>query len=135
MGGTSCWLVYDADRILSKKDAQGWFGKSYTDAHPATFPPLDEYKTWPELLRSWGEARGLNLRKVNGAGVEAKVTKDEIFDFIQYVYGGAESYVDPAKMLTWNGDAYLVHRLVNLRAFVAKHLDTGVQYAIRAANS
>ncbi|AXW00532.1 hypothetical protein CJO81_06985 [Ralstonia solanacearum] len=62
----------------------------------------------------------------------ARVKKTQILDFIDFAYGQYASYGDPAQMLTWKGRAYLVNRLVDLKAFVAQQLNSRLRYELVA---
>jgi hypothetical protein len=81
---------------------------------------------------SWARERGLQIDESEPLAVSVKVKKDQLADFVEYVYGKDPSYKDPAKMLTWKGKAYLVHQLDDLRAFVAQELNPRLWYKLKA---
>jgi hypothetical protein len=82
-------------------------------------------------LKQWCEKRGIDFVD-EGLIIRAKVKKDQIIDFIEFVYGNDPSYTDPAKMLTWKGKAYLASSLTNLRAFAAQQLNPRLWYELNA---
>jgi hypothetical protein len=84
-------------------------------------------------LRQWSKERSVQLsQSEDGLTRSAKVKKQHIADFIEYVYGADPSYNDPATMLTWKGRAYLANSLTDLRAFVAKELNPRLWHELKA---
>jgi hypothetical protein len=93
--------------------------------------PPGNNPAWPWILRQW--CKNNEIKFVDeGLIVTAKVKKHQIEDFIQCVYARDPFYFEPAKMLTWNGRAYLANRLTDLRAFVAQELNPRLWYEIKA---
>jgi len=127
-----CWVSYDTDRALQKKVNQGWYGDKDSACVPISgFPAPPSNSMWIALIHTWSKERGVELlRGDDGLTWTAKVKQRQIADFIEYVYGSDPSYNDPAKMLTWQGRAYLANALTNLRAFVAQDLNPRLWYVL-----
>jgi len=128
-----CWISFDTDRALQSRIKQGHFGdKDNLNIPIDNFPaPPSAHYCWTGTVCGW--CRENNIKFVNeGLFVHAKVKKKQIEDFIEYVYGGDPSYFQPAKMLTWQGHAYLANSLNDLRSFVAQELSPRLWYQLNA---
>ena len=127
----NCWIDLSKDRSLKLRVEKGKFGdvlKSTTAFFPA---PPNSRSCWPGTVSRWCKER--NLSPTWGdLDVRVTVTKTQIEDFIDYVYRDSASYWDPAQMLMWEGRAYLVNSLTNLRAFVAQELNPKRKYELKA---
>jgi len=122
-----CWVTYKNDKALQSKVRRGVFGKSL----PLDGFPAPSQGGWPGLLVQWCKKREIQFVD-EGLTVRAKVKRDQIIDFIEFVYADDRSYNDPAKMLTWEGKAYLANSLTNLRAFAAQKLNPRLWYELVA---
>lgn len=129
----NCWITYETDRSLQSRIKRGDFSNEGGPYIPITCLPAPSGNgaCWPGILREWCRKDGVKFID-QGLIVSAKVKKQQIENFIQYVYADDPSYSDPAKMLTWKGRAYLANSLTNLRAFVAKELNSRLWYEIKA---
>lgn len=123
-----CWLEFPTDRSLITRVKRGEFG----DAPPISeFPPRSSGSAWPSVLLEWSRIRGLDAVN-DGLVVSVSAKKEMVEDFITFVYDKDSMYSDPARMLTWQGRAYLAHRLTDLRAFVAQQLSPRLRYLLKA---
>jgi len=128
---TRCWVAFKNDLALQKKINDGWFTDERGFYLPIShFPGTPTNSYWPDALRKWAGGCGVTVAEVDDETYSAQVTSSQILDFIEFVYGSDSSYNDPAMMLTWKGRAYLVHPLIDLRAFVAKELDPKLLYEL-----
>jgi len=87
---------------------------------------------WTGVLRDWCQSRNINWREIDGTTVAAKVKRDQIRDFVEFVYADAPIYNDPEQMFIWKGKAYMAHGLADLRAFVAQELNPRLWYELMA---
>src|ERR1017187_3740084 len=92
----SCSLGFQSDRSLKSKVTKGWY-----EGDVPGFPAPPSGSNWIGLLWRWAKERGIAVDLSNPLAVSARVKKDQIVDFIEYVYGKDPSYCDPARMLTW----------------------------------
>ena len=95
------------------------------------FPAAPNCNYWIVLLSKWCRDNGIEVTQKD-IFICAKVKKEQIQNFIECVFAGDPLYSDPAKMLTWQGRAYLANRLTDLRAFVAQQLNPRLWYEIHA---
>ena len=94
-----CWVSYDTDKPLQMKVKKGWFGEKENRCVPISGFPAPENDCWPALLRTWSKERSIELSQTeDGLTWSVKVKRQQIADFIEYVYGADPSYHDPAKM-------------------------------------
>ncbi len=122
-----CWVKFEKDRALQLRIKKGEFGENL----PIEFFPPSSKGYWPQILKDWCQSRGIEYFE-EGLTISAKVKKEQIRDFIGFVYAEDSSYCDPAKMLTWKGIAYLANSLTNLRAFVEQQLNPRIWYELKA---
>ncbi|MDP3333210.1 MAG: hypothetical protein Q8S55_14730 [Methylococcaceae bacterium] len=94
---------------------------------PTTPRPFSQYFNWIGV-------NGCESKKTDWAASVSIVTKAQIENFISFCYLNDASYSDPAKMLTWEGQPYLVNQLLELRVFVAS-LDANELYALVACET
>jgi len=129
---SSCWITFESDRALQARLRRGDFGKEGKLCLPIQdFPAAPNCDYWIVLLTKCCRDNGVELTR-NDIIVSARVKKRQIQDFIECVFAGDPSYSDPAKMLTWQGRAYLSSWLTDLRAFVAQQLSPRLWYEIHA---
>jgi hypothetical protein len=128
-----CWITYKNDRSLQSRKGRGDFGDGENVGLPIDSfpPPPGNNDCWTAILKEWSRENGIKFVD-EGLKVSAKVKKNQIEDFIEYVYARDPFYFEPAKMLTWKGRAYLANSLTNLRAFVAQELNSRLWYEITA---
>lgn len=120
---TSCFVDITVDANLMKRVDANEFCADGSRSAPVYFPPGPN-GYWTGILSSWCSDQGIECKPFPTAifGVRAKVKRDQIFSFVSHCYDGISSYHDPERMLTWQGEAYLVTKLVNFRAFLAQNL-------------
>lgn len=134
MTDTSCWIRFPSDRALQRRINEGEFSGD-GDAHHFTtcdFPPTHHNGYWTTALLAWCKAQNMEHCWVGDLTLVAKVKRDQIISFIDHIYGSDPAYIDPKFMLTWRGDAYLVNRLTNLKAFVHQNLSHRLWYELVA---
>jgi len=127
---TQCWISYKEDRALEKRIKEGAFADAKGSI--SRFPPVLNNRYWTTTIEEWASTRGLTVEQVGDETVSVRVKKDQILDFINYVYGNDSSYNDPSDMLAWKGSAYLVHQLLDLRVIVAQELNPDIWYELMA---
>lgn len=133
MTETRCWVEYKSDHALQRKVEEGWFTDERGLYLPiAHFPGRPHMSLWPIALQEWAKMRGIAMKDIDGENFSARVKKDQILDFINFVYADDTSYTDPARMLTWKGRAFLAHQLIDLRAFVVQELNSRLWYELIA---
>ncbi|HZW12392.1 MAG TPA: hypothetical protein VFF81_04290 [Noviherbaspirillum sp.] len=93
------------------------------------FPSVGRHYNGP--FHEWVKARQIPVKETDHSGYVAQVTKAQLEDYIEFAYGSEPSYNDPAHMLMWDGVAYLVKQLDEVKAVVA-HLDAQKFYALVA---
>jgi hypothetical protein len=125
-----CWVEFQSDKSLQLRVSRGEFGEAGSSPL-GLFPPPPDNNGWTEILLRWSRERHLTA-KDEGLTVTVRVKKDQIEDFISFVYTDDPSYFNPAKMLTWKGRAYLANNLNDLRAFVAQQLSPRLWYELKA---
>lgn len=133
MTDSRCWIGYKNDRALQKKIDDGWFTENEEQVLPIdNFPPHSfNGSYWPGLVSGWATKRGIKCKRTDSLTVSARVTKEQIEDFIQDIYLSDANYIDPKKMITWKGRAYLANSLTDLRAFVSQQLDPALLYELK----
>ena len=133
MTSTSCVVDISTDAALMKRVKANEFCKDGGGSAPVDFPPGPN-GYWPQILLGWCEQNGIECKPFPAAiyGVRAKMKRDQILAFVSHCYDGMQSYSDPAHMLTWQGEAYLVNCLMNFRAFLAQNLAKNRFYFIEA---
>ena len=133
MTESRCWVTFKTDRVLQRKIADGWFTEDGTTYLPIeSFPPASGRGYWDSILAQWCHQAEVECKQADGYTLVARVKKEQLEDFIRFVYEGDGSYCDPKHMLTWKGRAYLAHRLTDLRAFVAQQLRPRIWYELNA---
>lgn len=134
MTETSCWIEFKTDKALQKRVSKGEFSDSEGGcALPIlSFPMHPNHMFWTGVLRDWCQSRNINWREIDGTTVAAKVKRDQIRDFVEFVYADAPIYNDPEQMFIWKGKAYMAHGLADLRAFVAQELNPRLWYELMA---
>ena len=133
MTESRCWVTFKTDRVLQRKIADGWFTEDGTTYLPIeSFPPASGRGYWDSILAQWCHQAEVECKQADGYTLVARVKKEQLEDFIRFVYEGDGSYFDPQHMLTWKGRAYLAHRLTDLRAFVAQQLRPRIWYELNA---
>ena len=133
MTDTNCWIRFPSDRSLQKKIREGEFSGD-GDKHQFRawdFPPAHS-GYWTIALLVWCKAQRIEHCWIDDLTLVAKVKRDQIICFIDHIYGGDPAYNDPKAMLTWRGEAYLVNRLTNLKAFVHQNLSHRLWYELVA---
>ena len=126
-----CWVTYEKDRALRARMSKGSYGEPGGAIPIQHFPPPPHGDFWRTLLRNWCRKNAIEISEDDLTSV-ARVKKHQIQDFLEYVYADDPYYFDPAKMLTWEGKAYLANSLNNLRAFVAQELNPRLWYELKA---
>lgn len=132
MSDSRCWITFENDRALQARINRGEFGDKgglYLPILNFPTPPRGGY--WIGILRGWCTSNKVKFVD-EGLEVSARVKKKQIEDFIEFVYARDPFYFDPAKMLTWKGRAYLANSLTDLRAFVARQLNSRLWYELKA---
>ena len=134
MTDSRCWVTYENDQELQKKVEDGWFTEKETRYFALSDFPPNHFNIgyWPTVLREWCKENKLEIEQVDSLTISTKIKKNQIEDFIQYVYGKDPSYNDPAKMLMWKGRAHHANYLIDLRALVAQYLDSTLWYELNA---
>lgn len=133
MTESRCWVTFKSDRALQRRIANGWYTQDGTTCLPIeSFPPASGGTYWDAILTQWCYRAGVQWKQADGYTRVARVKKEQIEDFIRFVYDDDRSYCDPKHMLTWKGRAYLAHRLTDLRAFVAQELRPRIWYELNA---
>ena len=98
-----------------------WDGGDWNGNVPARlspeFPPMSGH--YNEVFHSWVKAKGLTCEKTDFSGWVARVTKEQIFEFVAEAYRGSEK-------LPWVAD-----RLSELKCFV-ETLFTDHEYGLVA---
>lgn len=133
MTETRCWVEYKSDHALQRKVKEDWFTDEKGFHLPiASFPGRPRNSLWPIALQDWTGMRGIAMKDIDGVTFSARVKRDQLLDFINFVYADDPSYTDPAQMLTWKGRAFLAHQLIDLRAFVTQELNARLWYDLMA---
>ncbi|WP_109485388.1 hypothetical protein [Occallatibacter savannae] len=127
----NCWIDLTTDKRLKLRVEKGIFGGQFNSTHVWFPAPPNNYRCWPGVVAGWCKERNLNP-VWERLDIRVTVTKAQIEDFIDYVYRDDASYWEPAKMLMWEGRAYLANSLTNLRAFVAQELNPKRTYELKA---
>lgn len=126
---TNCSVyIGDLDDPNFDIKSQGPFGNIPSSLSKG-FPPSREH--YNGLFHSWVGEKDIQCVQTDDTGYVATVTKAQIVDYLAYAYGSDKSYTDPAHMLRWESKAYLVDKLVELKAFVDS-LDGARLYALVA---
>lgn len=105
-----------------------WKGGRLPPAVTRAFPPIHG-KHYHWAFEDWVERTGSDERPIDWDAVGASITKKQILELIDHCYGTDASYNDPAQMLRWEGKAYLVEKLDELKRQVAE-LDPDGEYAL-----
>ena len=137
MTESTCWIDYRRDRRTKKRNSEGWYGApSQSNSYKIPGPcPKNGY--WPSYLVEWCQSRGVPFRndELGGDGsliTRAKVTKEQIQDFLAFMFDDVPCYNDPAEMLFWKGRASKVHSLIDVKVFVAQELRPKISYDLVA---
>ena len=109
-------------------NAQGPFG-NIPRALCKSFPPSREAHNL--LFHGWVKDRQILWMQTDATGFVAPVTKAQLLDYVDYVYGSDDSYTDPAHMLCWEGKPYLVDWLIEIQVFISTLEETKL-YALVA---
>jgi hypothetical protein len=130
---TSCFVDITVDKTLMKRVTANEFCEDESGTAPILFPPGPN-GYWTGILPHWCDDHGIECRPFPTAiyGVRARVKKHQILRFVSDCYDDIPSYTDPEQMLTSKGTAYLVVKLVNLRAFLAQNLSRNRWYYLVA---
>lgn len=94
-----------------------------------SFPPVGEH--YNAMFHRWINEKQIPCVQTDYNGWVASVTKAQLNDYIDFAYGSCPSYTDVDKMLTWEGEAYLVAKLNIIKHLVAT-LDESKQYGLVA---
>ncbi|QOL50236.1 hypothetical protein [Massilia litorea] len=94
-----------------------------------SFPPVGEHYNRP--FHDWVGLREVPIKETDYTAYVATLSKSQIEDYIRFAYDSDPSYNDPKAMLTWEGKAYLVEKLNEIKDFVAT-LDPCKEYALVA---
>ena len=92
----------------------------------SVFPPVGG--SYNECFHRWVDESGVECRQTDFGGWVARVSQEQLADYIEYCYGSESMYTDPDKRQAWK---HLVDRLEKLRHVVAG-LDQGRLYALVA---
>ena len=95
------------------------------------FPPARDDYFFRDFFR-WVELRRNDYKQTDWDGWVAKVTKEDILNFIDHRYKTDPRYTDPQQVLYRNGKAVFVEQLNDLIEYVSS-LDDEKLYALVAA--
>ena len=77
----------------------------------------------------WVKKTAVFCKQTDFDGHVARVSKSQIFDFIEFCYGTDERYIIPKDNVTSKHDANLIASLEEIKTFVAS-LDEDVSYGL-----
>ena len=120
--------IGDLDDKSFHWDGGDWNG-NIPSSLTADFPPTSGH--YNACFHKWVDKAGVECKKTDFGGWVAKVTQNQLLDFIDHCYGSDPGYNDPDRMLMWDGRPYLVDRLNAIRDFVSE-LDGTKLYALVA---
>ena len=92
----------------------------------SVFPPVGGH--YNECFHRWVDESGVECRQTDFGGWVARVTRQQLVDYIEYCYGAESKYTDPDEGQAWK---HLVDRLEKVRQEVAS-FDEGRLYALVA---
>lgn len=130
---TTCHIDITHDAALMKKVGENWFCSDESRSAPVGFP-ITNKGYWTVALPAWCERNHVPVEQVAKFPFElrAKLKKQQILEFIAWLYDDDRSYMDPEHMLTWKGEAYLAVKLLHFKAFVAQNLNARRWYYVVA---
>lgn len=136
MTDTRCWIDFSTDRRTCRRNAEGWY-ETTSSGETIDLPgPCPKNGYWPGYLLQWAEQNRLVPKIEYGADgseiTRVRVTKEQVQSFIAFMYDDVPAYCDPERMLLWKGRAGAVHRLVDLKAFVAQEFGARAKFALVA---
>ena len=134
MTNSCCWVDISGDASLMKRVQENAFCSDGSKSAPVGFPPGPN-GYWTHILGSWCDDHSVQYTHVDTVlpQICARMKRDQILAFVSHCYDSDGSYSDPERMLTWQGQAYLVIRLVNFRAFLAQNLKKSRYYSVVAS--
>ena len=93
------------------------------------FPsPREHYN---RLFHDWVKLRALSCKQIDYNGYLTQVTKDELLDYIEFVYGPDPRFMEPENLLASDVRGDDMRRLGEIKAFIAT-LDPTQRYALVA---
>lgn len=94
-----------------------------------SFPsPREHYNI---LFHEWVKVRAVPCKPIDYNGWLVHATKDELLDYVAFVYDSDPAYTDPERSLASVLYRHVVERLNEIKAFIAT-LDTDRRYALVA---
>ena len=134
MTDTCCWIRFGSDRSLIKRIEAGTYTgyrKKY-GYFPWDFPLRPRSSLWTVTLLAWCREQKIEHNWVNQLTISARVKQHQIMAFIEHVYGNDPGYFDPKRMFAPDGEAFFVHRLIDLKAFVMQEMQSRLWYELVA---